>query len=166
MEQVRKLELDDIEQILQLRIGIQNYDAKFEIQNCDEDFMDYNKTILKEEELIRCTKRYIIDNLNKNIYMFGLFINDELIANCGFYIDRHFPTYTNKTGMTGHICNVFTKEQYRNLGYQKKVFNFCFDFAKEMGITNFILSSVNPKAIKMYKAFGFKENNHIYSYKI
>lgn len=99
-------------------------------------------------------------------YMFGLFINDELIANCGFDIDRHFPTYTNKTGMTGHICNVFTKEQYRNLGYQRKVFNFCFDFAKKMGITNFSLSSVNPKAIQVYKSFGFKENNHIYSYKI
>lgn len=46
MEVVRKLDLNDLEQMVNLRIAIQNHDLK-----------------------------YIIEHLDKNLFMFGLFIN-------------------------------------------------------------------------------------------
>lgn len=156
MESIRKLDLNDLEQIVELRIAIQNFD--FSIANMHKKI---DKDILEKE-----TREYVTKNLNNTLYMFGLFIDSKLIANCGFYIDRHFPTYNNKSGVTGYICNVFTKEEYRNKGYQKKVFTKCLDYAKEIGIKKFKLSSINENAINMYKNFGFKANNHIYDLEV
>ena len=157
MEVVRKLDLNDLEQMVNLRIAIQNYDLKY-IK--EEDI------VLNEELLIKNTKKYIEEHLDKNLFMFGLFINDELVANCGYYLDEHFPTYNNTNGYYGYICNVFTKEEYRGKGFQRKVFNECFDYAKKMGITSFKLSSKNEIAINMYKSFGFKQIDNMYSCKV
>lgn len=157
MVEVRKLNLDDLEQIISLRISIQKYDF---------NVMKQKDSVFDEKKLIQETKKYLIENLNKKIYIFGLFIDDELISNCGFYIDNHFPAFNNYNGTIGYICNVFTKEEYRHKGYQKKVFDYCLSYAKKLGITSFKLSSINEKAIKMYEAFGFKKNNTTYSLRI
>lgn len=157
MEVVRKLDLNDLEQMINLRIAIQNYDLKY---------IDNNSIVLTEEQLIEKTKEYFKSHLDKNLFMFGLFIDNELVANCGFYLDEHFPTYNNANGYYGYICNVFTKEEHRGKGFQRKVFNECFDYAKKMGITSFKLSSKNEIAINMYKSFGFKQIDNIYSCKV
>lgn len=154
MENIRKLDLDDLNQMIVLRMLIQNYDLKY---------IDEKSTLINQNELEEKTKKYITENLNKTLFMFGLFIDKQLIANCGFYLDKHFPTYDNPSGMVGYICNVFTKEEYRSKGYQKKVFNYCFEYAKNLGVTKFKLSSLNEEAIKMYKQFGFKESNSVYA---
>lgn len=157
METIRKLEITDLEQMISLRIGIQNYDLRY---------ISSDSILLSEDELKEKTREYLKSSLNKNIFMFGYFLDDKLVANCGFYIDYHFPTYNNPSGKTGYICNVFTLEEFRNRGYQKKVFTECFNYAKEMGITSFKLSSLNENAINMYKSFGFISNKSTYSYKV
>lgn len=157
MEVIRKLELDDLEQIVSLIVGIQDYDFQG---------INLNSRILNQKELEKETIRYLEKSLNNNLVLFGYFIDEKLIANCGFYIDRHFPTYKNPTGMIGYICNVFTLEEYREKGYQKKLFKKCIECCKKMGITNFKLSSKNEKAIKMYKSFGFVEDKNQYRYKV
>lgn len=157
MEVVRKLDLNDLEQMVNLRIAIQNHDLKY---------INKNDIVLGEDILIQKTKKYIMEHLDKNLFMFGLFINNELVANCGYYLDEHFPTYNNINGYYGYICNVFTKEEYRGRGFQKKVFNECFDYAKKIGITSFKLSSKNEIAINMYKSFGFKQIDNMYSCRV
>ena len=157
MEVVRQLNLDDLEQMINLRIKIQKYDLKY---------IDSNSIVLSQDELQKKTREYLKKSINNNLFMFGYFIDDKLVANCGFYVDKHFPTYNNPSGITGYICNVFTLEEYRNNGYQKKTFNVCFDYAKKMGITSFKLSSMNESAINMYKSFGFNNNNHTYTCKV
>lgn len=154
MEVVRKLDLNDLEQMISLRIAIQDFTLAF---------MNKEGVILKKEELIEETKKYLEKHLNNNMHMFGVFVDDELIANCGFYIDEHFPTYCNREGLVGYICNVFTKEEYRGKGYQKKVFDVCLKFAKEMGIIEFKLYSRNENAISMYKSFGFTNCNNTFN---
>lgn len=157
MEVVRKLVLNDLEQILSLRIAIQNYDLKY---------INKDEIVLNQDQLIEKAKEYVIRNLDKSLFLFGLFIDDELVSNCGFYLDEHFPTYNNKSGYLGYVCNVFTKEKYRNKGYQKKVFDECLKYAKEIGITSFKLSSMNETAINMYKSFEFKGDQNTYSLKV
>lgn len=152
---VRKLELKDLEQMILLRIAIQNYYLKYG-----------DKSVITEAELIIKTRKYIKNHLNKNLFMFGLFIEDELVANCGFYFDEHFPTYSNPSGICGYICNVFTKEKYRGNGYQRLVFKACLEYAKGLGINDFKLNTRNEKAIDLYKSFGFEKANNIYTYKI
>lgn len=154
MDAVRKLELNDLEQMVNLRIAIQNYDLKY---------INKNDIVLSEDLLMKKTKKYINEHLDKNLFMFGLFVNNELVVNYGYYLGEHFPTYNNTNGYCGYICNVFTKEEYRGKGYQRKVFNECFNYAKKRGITKFKLSSKNEIAINMYKSFGFKQIDNMYS---
>lgn len=155
MENMRRLELKDLEQIISLRIGIQNYDYRE---------IDFNSLLLSCEELEKETIKYLKEHLNKDLYLFGYFIDEKLIANCGFYVDKHFPTYSNPSGIIGYICSVFTLEDYRGKGYQKKLFNVCMNYCKSMGILTFKLSSKNYKAIEMYKSFGFIEDKNVYKY--
>ena len=157
METIRKLNLNDLEQMVNLRIAIQNYDLKY---------INDKDIIINEDLLKEATRKYIAEHLDKNLFMFGLFIGEELVANCGYYLDEHFPTYINSNGYLGYICNVFTKEEYRGKGYQRKVFNECFEYAKQKGITNFKLSSKNEVAINMYKSFGFKQIDNMYASKV
>lgn len=157
MESLRKLELSDLEEMVTLRIGIQNYDAQF---------LDDKDIILSEAELKEKSREYLRQNLNDTLYMFGYFVDNKLVANCGFYVDRHFPTYNTPNGITGYICNVFTLEEYRGRGYQRKTFEEALKYAKNLGITNFKLSSINEKAIRMYESYGFTLNNHMYSYMV
>lgn len=155
MEYVRKLDVLDIEQMVLLRIELQDYDLKY-VKN--------KELIGDKDDLILQTKRYLESHLNKNLFMFGYFVGDELVANCGFYLDEHFPTYVNLNGYRGYICNVYTKEKYRGRGYQRKTFNECLNFAKKQGIISFSLSSKNEDAINMYKSFGFRPANGIYHF--
>jgi len=157
MEVVRKLEMSDLEQMVELRVGIQDYSLRF---------MDLQQKKISSDDLKEKTKSYLKKHLNNSLYMFGVFIDDELIANCGFYIDERFPSYDNESGLVGYICNVFTKEKYRGRGFQKKVFDMCINYASKLGITSFKLRSRNEIAIKMYKYFGFISDNNIYSLKL
>lgn len=139
-----------------LRAAIQNYDLKY---------IQQDEVLLSENALCEKTKFYIENHLDKNLFMFGLFVDNELVANCGFYLDEHLPTYNNPTGYCGYICNVFTKEEFRGKGYQRKLLKECLQYAKNLGVTNFKLSSKNQKAIRLYRSFGFVQMDNMYGYK-
>lgn len=98
--------------------------------------------------------------------MFGCFFDNELVANCGFLLERYFPTYNNPTGFTAYICNVFTLEDYRGRGFQKSLSEYTLASAKNMGIIRFELASKNDIAIKMYESFGFSKKNNYFEYKL
>ncbi len=157
MEILRKLELEDLEEMINLRIGIQNY---------DKQYLDESNILISERELREKTREYYKRCLNDNLVMFGVLLDNKLVANCGFYVDKHFPTYNTPNGLTGYICNVFTLEEHRGKGYQSKLLEYALEYAKRMGITHFKLSSKNEKAIKLYESFGFKLNDHMFSLEV
>ena len=154
---IRKLDLSYLEDMVNLRIGIQNYDAQF---------LDEKDIILTEDELRESTRKYLAISLDNNLYMFGYFVDEVLVANCGFYIDRHFPTYNTPNGITAYMCNVFTLEEYRGRGYQRKIFEEALNYAKGLGIIAFKLSSINVNAIRMYESFGFELSDHMYTFRL
>lgn len=157
MDQIRKLEKEDIEEIISLRICLQNFDKKY---------MDVQKIVLEEDQLQNKTRLYLQNNLNQTLYMFGYFKEELLISICGFYIHTQFPTYTNPLGLVGHMASVYTREEYRKMGYQKQVFAYALTYAEKMGITKFELDSGNECAIKMYRQFGFSLSTYIYQRRI
>jgi len=79
METIKKLDLTNLDDMIDLRLGIQNYDAKF---------LDEQEILISEKELRERTRKYLMQSLNDNLHLFGYFIDDKLIANCGFYIDK------------------------------------------------------------------------------
>ncbi len=92
--------------------------------------------------------------------MFGTFIDDELVSICGFIIFKYFPQANDLGCKVAYITSVFTKEEYREKGYQRKVFEECLNFAKDLGIVRFKLSTENPKAMKMYESMGFIDDKN------
>lgn len=60
--------------------------------------------------------------------MFGTFVNDELVSICGFIIFKYFPQADDLSCKVGYITSVYTKEDYRKNGYQRKAFEKCIEF--------------------------------------
>lgn len=144
---VRKLEKEDIEQIIPLRIALQKVDNLGDLGN-------------EESALIERTKEFLEENLNKDLFMFGTYVDEELVSICGLTVLKHFPTVGDLNCKGGYITCVYTKEEYRQKGYQKKVFEECLKYGKKLGIIRYKLSTKNPVAMKMYASFGFKEDSN------
>lgn len=152
---VRKLEKEDIEKIIPLRLALQKYDG-----------IHHGNFKVDEEKLGEATRKYLNENINQGIFMFGGFVDDELVAICGFNLLKEMPNMKNLTGEVAFVCSVFTKEEYRENGYQKETFKMCMNYAKSLGIVRFELGTVNPKAIEMYKQFGFVFNQNAMKLKL
>jgi len=60
----------------------------------------------------------------------------------------------------GYITSVFTKQEHREKGYQRKVFEECLNYGESIGITRFKLSTKNPKAMNMYASRGFIDDTN------
>lgn len=143
--EIRQLNKENIEEIIQLRIALQIY--------------DYDGILkIDRKEFEGKTREFLIDNLNKDLYMFGTFVDDELVSICGFIIFKHFPEQDDLSCKVAYITSVFTKEEYRHKGYQRKVFEKCIEYAKNMGINRFELTTKSEIAMKMYSSVGFVDN--------
>lgn len=152
---VRKLEKEDIEKIIPLRIALQKYDG-----------LHHGNFVVDEEKLAGATREFLKENINQEIFMFGGFVDKELVSICGFNLLKHMPDMENLTGKIGFMCSVFTQEEYRGKGYQKDTFKACLEYAKNLGIVRFELGTVNPHAIKMYEKFGFVFNQNAMKLKL
>lgn len=145
--EVKRLNKENIEEIIPLRVALQKF--------------DYEDNLGIEEELLESkTREFLQENLDKDLFMFGTFVNDELVSTCGLIIFKNFPQADDLSCKVGYITSVYTKENYRGKGYQKKVFLECLNLARDMGITRFKLSTKSPIAMKMYASQGFEEDNH------
>lgn len=150
---VRKLEKGDIEQIIPLRIALQIYDNDGDLG-------------IEEKELQYKTREFLEDNLNKDLYMFGTFVDNELVSICGCIIFKYFPQSDDLSCKVGYITSVFTKEEHREKGYQRRGFEECLNFIRNLGIIRFKLSTKNPKAMKMYSSMGFNDDKNAKEMKI
>lgn len=144
---VRKLEKEDIEKIIPLRVALQIYD-----NNGD---LGIAQKVLEDK-----TREFLRNNMNQDLYMFGTFVDDEIVSICGCTIFKYFPQADDLGCKVGYITSVFTKEEFRKKGYQRMVFEKCLNFAKNLGIVRFKLSTKNPKAMNLYGSMGFFDDKN------
>lgn len=145
--EVRRLNKENIEEIIPLRIALQKVDFE-------------NNLGIDEQILIDKTREFLNENLDKDLFMYGTYVNRELISICGLSIFKYFPQADDLSCKVGYITCVYTKDEYRGNGYQKQAFQKCIELGKQMEITRFKLSTKNPIAMKMYANFGFKEDEN------
>lgn len=143
--EIKQLNEENIEEIIPLRIGLQIYDYDGNLKINKEEFEEKTREFLKE-------------NINKDLYMFGAFVDKKLVSICGFIIFKHFPDQKDLSCKVAYITTVFTREEYRHRGYQRKVFEECIQYAKDMGINRFELTTKSRVAMKMYASAGFIDN--------
>ena len=145
--EVKRLNKENIEEIIPLRIALQKVDFE-------------NNLGIDEQILINKTREFMNENLDKDLFMYGTYIDDKLVSICGLSIFKYFPQADDLSCKVGYITCVYTKDEDRGNGYQKQVFQKCIELGKQMGITRFKLSTKNPIAMKMYENFGFKEDKN------
>ena len=71
--EIKKLYKQDIEDIIPLRISLQKVDFK-------------NNLGIDEDILISRTREFLKENLNKDLFMYGVYANKELVSICGLTI--------------------------------------------------------------------------------
>ncbi len=150
---IKRLCKEDIEDIIPLRIALQKFEFKDNLG-------------IDENILINKTREFLNENLNKDLFMYGVYTNKELVSICGLNILKYFPQANDLSCKVGYIASVYTKEKYRQKGYQKKIFEKCIELGKEFGITRFKLGVVNPIAMKMYESFGFVDDKNAKKMKV
>lgn len=150
METIRKLELQDLKDLIDIRIHYQREKYKDVKINIDK---------LREE-----TEKYLNKRLNKDIYFFGTFVDGKLVSICGLYVSNYLPQVDDLIGNVGLICSVYTYPTYRKRGYQHKTLEKVLQFAKLINIKRIHLTSSNEYAIKMYKKFGFDHSTDYFSH--
>ena len=151
METIRRLELQDLEDLLDIRIQYQI-----------EKFKD--KENIDIEKLRKETKLFLLKRLNKDIYFFGTFVDNKLVSICGLNVLNYLPQINDLMGYVGLICSVYTYPTYRKRGYQHKTLEKVLQFAKLINIKRIHLTSSNEYAIKMYKKFGFDHSTDYFSH--
>ena len=134
----------DIKELSNLRINQQMDDWKEEYEN--------------KLDLFDRTKIYLKKHLNKDLYIFVEEKNGNIIATCGIQIIDYLPQ-CNDNGKQGYVCNVYTKEKYRNQGIQTLLIKRVISFAKENRLCELSLSTDSDEAISIYKKMGFEFDN-------
>lgn len=143
--EVKRLGKNNIEEIIPLRIALQKVDF--------ENNLGIEEKILEDK-----TREFLNENLDKDLYMFGVYVDNNLVSICGLTIFKYFPQADDLSCKVGYITSVYTKDEYRRNGYQKKVFLECLKLGETLGIKRFKLSTKNPIAMKMYESVGFKDD--------
>ena len=100
--EIKQLIKEDIPELLNLRIEQQK-----EYHECLND---------EEKHIIEYTKDYLNENLDKDLFMFGVFENNEMVAICGYNVWNGFPSLTNHSGKIAYLCSAYTKQEYRGQG--------------------------------------------------
>lgn len=135
---------NDIEEICKLRILQQKDDWK-------EEYID-------KFDLYNATKSFIMNHLNKDLFIFLNIINEKIVATAGIQVIDYLPQCVDN-GKLGYICNVYTVYENRRQGLQKELLNEIIKFAKQKNINELSLDADNKNAIMLYKNIGFDFDN-------
>ena len=138
---IKQLMKEDIPELLNLRIEQQK-----EYHECLND---------EEKHIIEYTKNYIEENLDKDLFMFGAFEQNEIVAICGYNIWNGFPSMTNHSGKIAYFCSAYTKKEYRGQGIIKELLNKSLEECKNHGIKRIKLNSSKENAVRIYSRLGF-----------
>ena len=139
--EIRVLKKQDIPELINLRI---------------EQQKEYHECLNEEEKnIVESTKAYVEEYLNKELYMLGAYINDSLIAICGYNVWNSFPTMTNHTGKIAYVCSAYTKQEYRGQGVMKELLDKSLEQIKQQGIYRVKLNTSKENAIRIYSRLGF-----------
>lgn len=134
----------DIDKIVQIRIKQQKDDWK-------EEYIDkYN--------LMNTTKIYLEKHLNNNFYAFIEEKDNDIIAICCLKVIEYLPQ-CNDNGKQGYVCNVYTRDEFRNKGIQTNLLKEVINFAIKNNLCELNLETDSEKAISIYKKLGFDFDN-------
>ena len=126
---------------------IEERDLK-QFQQILKSVFNNNISYEKMSHLYKMTKE------NKDIYMLGYYINDDLVGTVTLNI------LTLSSGREATIWDLVIKNEYRRLGIATKLMNKAEEIAKQEDITRiWLFSGMHRKcAHELYRKLGYDEN--------
>lgn len=108
-------------------------------------------------ELIKSSLPFYYEkHINKDLLVY-VARNKEDIVSCAFLLIVEKPMSPSFiTGKTGTVLNVYTKPEYRNKGYAKKLMSMMLEDAAARGLSVIELKSTED-GYSLYKAVGFED---------
>ena len=113
--------------------------------------------VITNKELIQeSLPGYYEKHLNKDLMVY-VARDDEDIVSCAFLLIVEKPMSPSFiTGKTGTVLNVYTKPEYRNKGYAKKLMTMMLEEATAQDVSVIELKSTEDGYL-LYKSVGFED---------
>ena len=113
--------------------------------------------VITDKELIQeSLPGYYEKHLNKDLMVY-VARDDEDIVSCVFLLIVEKPMSPSFiTGKTGTVLNVYTKPEYRNKGYAKKLMTMMLEDATAQDVSVIELKSTED-GYSLYKSVGFED---------
>ena len=113
--------------------------------------------VITDKQLIQeSLPGYYEKHLNKDLMVY-IARDDEDIVACAFLLIVEKPMSPSYiTGKTGTVLNVYTKPEYRNKGYAKKLMTMMLEDATAQDVSVIELKSTED-GYSLYKSVGFED---------
>lgn len=113
--------------------------------------------VITDKELIQeSLPGYYEKHLNKDLMVY-VARDDEDIVSCAFLLIVEKPMSPSFiTGKTGTVLNVYTKPEYRNKGYAKKLMTMMLEDATAQDVSIIELKATED-GYSLYKSVGFED---------
>lgn len=85
-------------------------------------------------------------------------MDNDIIAICCLKVIEYLPQ-CNDNGKQGYVCNVYTRDEFRNKGIQTNLLKEVINFAIKNNLCELNLETDSEKAISIYKKLGFDFDN-------
>lgn len=151
---IRIATLDDIKQLVNLRILEQRGKWGSEYNDFDNNF--YSRTLNALKDFLNWKGN--IPPSKGIIYIAEK--DGKIVATCGLQKIWMLPQ-CNDEGRYGFIFNVYTMKEYRSRGIQSLLIKAVIGYAKQIGITAISIEADNEIAVKLCEKHGFKLNSFI-----
>ena len=113
--------------------------------------------VITDKQLIQeSLPGYYEKHLNKDLMVYVARDDEDIIA-CAFLLIVEKPMSPSFiTGKTGTVLNVYTKPEYRNKGYAKKLMTMMLEEATAQDVSVIELKSTEDGYL-LYKSVGFED---------
>ena len=113
--------------------------------------------VITDKQLIQeSLPGYYEKHLNKDLMVYVARDDEDIIA-CAFLLIVEKPMSPSFiTGKTGTVLNVYTKPEYRNKGYAKKLMTMMLEDATAQDVSVIELKSTED-GYSLYKSVGFED---------
>ena len=113
--------------------------------------------VITDKELIQeSLPGYYEKHLNKDLMVYVARDDEDIVA-CAFLLIVEKPMSPSFiTGKTGNVLNVYTKPEYRNKGYAKKLMTMMLEDATAQDVSVIELKSTED-GYSLYKSVGFDD---------
>ena len=143
MIEYRKAVIDDVEELVRLRIAFLN-----EVKNIESGYsdpaMEYN------------LKEYFINNMSTNCFIAWLAVKDgAIVGTSGICFYALPPSYKNISGNSAYIMNMYTLPDYRGKGIAPALFKKLVAEAADRSCKKISLHATDMGK-PVYLKFGFK----------